>query len=82
LRNTQVQLLQGSTVLREQATDGDGHYTMSNVVAGGYMLRAMRDGYAATTQNPRPVTVNAGQSVRADFGLAPSTDVYLPLILH
>ncbi len=82
LGNAQVQLLQGSTVLREQATDGDGRFTISNVAAGSYMLRAMRDGHVATTQNPRPVTVAGGQSVIADFGLAPSTDVYLPLILY
>jgi hypothetical protein len=82
LRNIQVQLLQGDVVLRTQATDGDGRFTISDLVAGNYMLRAARDGYIATTQNPRPVTVSAGQSVTADLGLAPVTDVFLPLILY
>ena len=53
-------------------TNARGEYTIGDVPAGVVQVRALRIGFTAQTA---PVTVVAGQSVRADFALAPTAVV-------
>ncbi len=50
-------------------TDGTGDYTLSNVIAGTYTVRASKSGYL-TEQQPA-VVVTAGQTTTVNFNLAP-----------
>ncbi|MCC6928202.1 MAG: SusC/RagA family TonB-linked outer membrane protein [Gemmatimonadaceae bacterium] len=49
------------------STGADGRYTLRNVPAGTYDLRVLRVGY---TEQKKPITVTAGQSLTVDFDMA------------
>ena len=68
LPNTQVTLhsLDENTD-RKVTTDADGNFTLENVKAGQYMVRAEHDGFAVTVVNG--VTVAARQDVRLTVAL-------------
>ncbi|MGH7718993.1 MAG: SusC/RagA family TonB-linked outer membrane protein [Gemmatimonadaceae bacterium] len=66
ITNAQV-LIVGTT--RGSLSGEDGTYRLANVTPGAVQVRALRIGYSAATQ---AVTVTAGQTVTADFSLAPS----------
>jgi TonB-linked SusC/RagA family outer membrane protein len=49
-------------------TNNEGQYTIRNVTAGSFQIRALRVGYG---EQRRAVTVSAGQTVTQDFQMAP-----------
>lgn len=65
-----VQLLSGSVVVLQQNTPGGGNYQFDNVLAGAFTVRVLLSpGVQSSDQNPRPVTVTAGGTTTADFGI-------------
>jgi hypothetical protein len=83
LSGYRVQLSQGGNVLQEQSTNSEGRYTLYGVQPGNYSLRVLVNaGDETTTPNPRPFTVMGSQTLTFDFGVAPPSGVYLPIILR
>ena len=65
-----VQLLNGSQIVGEAGTIGSGAYSFAAVSPGSYTLVVVPPaGHMISTQNPKPVSISAGQTVEGDFGL-------------
>ena len=63
-----VEIAEGVNQGIRASADEKGHYRLSNLSPGTFVLRAMADGYAAGTQS---VTLSASQTL--DFALDPSS---------
>ena len=63
---------------RETATRVDGNFTLADVPAGAYRIRATRIGYAPTVQD---VTVAAGATATVQFSLQPAAAILEPVVV-
>lgn len=78
-----VQLLKNDVIVAQQVTPGDGEYTLTGINPGGYMLKVIEpSGYASSTQNPRYVSLSAGQVRTEDFGVFQASFWYLTLLFN
>jgi hypothetical protein len=82
MAGAQVRILIGSTQIGIVITDPTGEYTHPNLTQGSYTLDVIEPtGYRATSQDPRPIYVAAGETREEDFGVAVAMNSYLPLVL-
>lgn len=74
LPNVNVTILNpaDSSVVAGAATNDKGHFTITGIPEGSYILRAMYVGYETTST---PITINAGDTLRKDIVLG---KVYSP----
>ncbi len=63
---------------REAASRTDGGFTMSDVTAGTYMLRATRIGYTLLLQN---ITVTGGATTNVDIAMRASAAILEPVVV-
>jgi len=63
---------------REAASRSDGGFTISDVSAGTYKIRATRIGYALLIQD---VTVTGGATVNVDLALRPAAAILEPVVV-
>jgi len=62
-------------------TDADGHYNITNVLAGTYIATAFKDGYE--NSSIADVVVIAGQTTTVDFELTPkqTSDIFMYVLI-
>ena len=65
-----VQLLQGSAVIKQTVTDANGNYTITNVVAGDYLLEFTESGFQDKGV-PTSVAPNREQRLDVSMQLTP-----------
>jgi hypothetical protein len=67
----QIQVRQdGTNVLRRVATDDDGHYQISNLPPGGYLIEAQSLGFKTEF---RHLSLRVGDNLTIDFNLQPGS---------